>query len=118
VVIDACFSGMSDKGTIISKASPLRVVPILPGAGKINIFTSSRAEEISSWYPDKRHSLFTYFFLKGLQGAADSNKDKKLTYGELYEYTSENVTYYARRLYGRSQNPSFSGKEEKVILKY
>lgn len=118
VVIDACFSGMSDKGTIISKASPLRVVPVLPGAGKINIFTSSKAEQISSWYPDKRHSLFTYFFLKGLQGAADKDGNKKLTYGELYDYTSENVPYYARRLYGRTQNPSFTGKDEKVILKY
>jgi len=118
VVIDACFSGMSDKGSIISKASPLRVIPILPGAGKINIFTSSKAEQVSSWYPDKRHSLFTYFFLKGLQSAADKNGDRTLTYGELYDYISENVPYYARRLYGRTQTPSFSGKEDKVILKY
>lgn len=118
VVIDACFSGMSDKGSIISKASPLRVVPILPGTGKINIFTSSKAEQVSSWYPDKRHSLFTFFFLKGLQGAADKNADKKLTYGELYDYTAENVPYYARRLYGRTQTPAFSGKEGKTIISY
>ena len=117
VVIDACFSGTSDKGTIISKASPLLVVPVIPGAGKINIFTSSKAKEISSWYPDKRHSLFTYFFLKGLQGAADKNKDKVLTNGELYDYVSENVGYYARRLYGRNQNPTYIGREE-VILRY
>jgi len=118
VVIDACFSGISDKGTIIAKASPLLVVPVIPGAGKINIFTSSKAEEVSSWYPDKRHSLFTYFFLKGLQGAANKNKDKNITYGELNEYVSEHVLYYARRLYGRNQNPSFIGKDGKVFLKY
>lgn len=117
VVIDACFSGTSDRGTIISKASPLLVVPVIPGAGKLNIFTSSKAKEISSWYPDKRHSLFTYFFLKGLQGAADKNKDKILTNGELYDYVTENVGYYARRLYGRNQNPTYIGREE-VILRY
>ena len=118
MVIDACFSGISDKGTIITKASPLLVVPVIPGAGKINIFTSSKAEQISSWYPEKRHSLFTYFFLRGIQGAADRNKDKSVTYGELYEYVSENVPYYARRLYGRTQNPSFIGKEKKIFLRY
>ena len=118
VVIDACFSGMSDKGTIIKEASPLLVVPKIPGAGKMDIFTSSRADEISSWYPDKGHSLFTYYFLKGLQGAADKNKDKKVSYGELAEYISENVGYYARRLYGRKQNPTFTGAKDEIFARY
>ena len=118
VIIDACFSGMSDRGPIVLKASPLLVVPTIPGAGRINIFASSKAAEVSSWYPDKRHSLFTYFFLKGLQGAADVNKDRKITYKELSDYVAENVSYYARRLYGRAQNPSFIGKGERVIVKH
>lgn len=118
VIIDACFSGMSDRGPIVLKASPLLVVPTIPGAGRINIFASSKATEVSSWYPDKRHSLFTYFFLKGLQGAADVNKDRKITYKELSDYAAENVSYYARRLYGRAQNPSFIGKGERVMVKH
>lgn len=118
VAIDACFSGISDKGSIISKASPLLVVPTLPGAGRLNLFSSSRAEEVSSWYPDKQHSLFTYFFLKGLQGAADKNRDRRVSYGELAAYVSENVSYYARRLYGRKQNPTFTGARGGIFMRY
>lgn len=118
VVLDACFSGQSDKGMIIRKASPLMIAPVLPGSGNIDLFSSSKAEEISSWYPEKRHSLFTYFFLKGLQGDADKNKDGSITTAELDEYIAENVPYIARRLYGRKQTPAFTGQESNVVARY
>jgi len=118
VVLDACFSGRSDKGMIISKASPLMIAPVMPGSGNINVFSSSKADEVSSWYPEKRHSLFTYFFLKGLQGAADKNDDHALTAAELEEYVTENVPDMARRLYGRKQTPGFTGQKDKVVARY
>jgi len=118
VVIDACFSGASEKGMLIAQASPLSGVVIEKGVGSnLNLFTACGPEEIASWYPENRHSLFTYYFLKGLQGNADKNKDNEITLGELKEYLNENVTYGARRQYGRRQNPTFKGDESKVILK-
>lgn len=63
------------------------------------IFTSSSGEEVSSWYPEQKHSLFTYYFLKGLQGAADKDEDQTLTAGELQRYIEENVLYMARRVH-------------------
>ena len=118
VVIDSCFSGRSDKGSIISKASPIMIEAQIPNSNKMNIFASAKGNEIASWYVEKRHSLFTYFFLKGLQGEADKNQDKIITSGELEEYLSENVPYYSRRLYGRNQTPIFTGDENEVIAKY
>lgn len=118
VVLDACFSGQSDTGMIISKASPLLIAPALPGSDEIDVFSSSKASEISSWYPEKRHSLFTYFFLKGLQGEADKNKDSSITAAELQDYLAETVPYMARRLHGRKQTPVFNGKEDKVYANY
>ncbi|PIU19047.1 MAG: hypothetical protein COT18_09240 [Elusimicrobia bacterium CG08_land_8_20_14_0_20_59_10] len=103
---------------IISKASPLMIAPVLPGADKIDIFNSSKADEVSSWYPEKRHSLFTYFFLKGLQGAADKNKDHAITAAELEEYVAENVPSMARRLYGRKQTPGYTGQRGKIVAAY
>lgn len=118
VVIDACFSGASESGMLIAQASPL-VVTFMPKemSGNLNLFTSSGPEEISSWYPEKRHSLFTYYFLKALQGEGDKNKDKAITLGELKEYVSENVSYWAQRLYNRKQTPTFRGDENMVILR-
>ena len=119
VIIDACFSGASERGMLIAKASPLMVAPITGKFVKnMNIFTSASGEEISSWYPEKGHGLFTYFFLRALQGEADSNRDKNLTFGEIEDYVKENVSFLARKMYGRKQTPKFIGDRDKVIVKY
>jgi tetratricopeptide (TPR) repeat protein len=116
VVIDACFSGSSDKGMIITRASGIAVVPKVKFGGIL--FTAATGDQIASWYPEKQHSMFTYFFLKGLQGAADKNQDKRITVGELGEYVKDNVAYFARRLYNREQMPEFQGPPEEVLLIY
>ena len=58
------------------------------------MFSSSRNDEVSSWFPKARHGIFTYFFLAGLQGYADSNEDKKITNGEMFDYLSRNIGPY------------------------
>jgi len=118
VVIDACFSGASEKGMLIAQASPLVIVPLPKElSGNLNLFTSSGAEEISSWYPEKGHSLFTYFFLKALQGEGDRNRDNTIILGELKAYCTENVSYWAQRLYNRKQTPTFKGDENAVMFR-
>ena len=65
------------------------------------------------------HSLFTYYFLKGLQGAADQNADRQLTVAKLQVYLSEQVPYMARRLYNRTQSPTVTpGRESQVLVRY
>jgi len=120
VVIDACFSGTSQKGLLIKNISPAGIEvdnPImeLPNS---SFFLSSSGKEYSSWYEKQGHSLFTYYFLKGLKGEADSNNDKKLTVGELKNYINEEVPYKARRLNNIEQTPQIFGNENKVIVEY
>lgn len=120
IVIDACFSGNSDNGMLIKNASPVVVKPrnkVLQHEKAI-VFTSASNEQISSWYPQKKHSLFTYFFLKGIQGAANSNKNSYLSVGELQEYINENIPYMARRLHHREQSPETYGDTHKVFVSY
>jgi len=120
VVLDACFSGAYDKGLIVQQASPL-VVAAAPEQGKLpdnmTLLTSAAGDQISSWYADKKHSLFTYWFLKGLQGAAEKNGDKTITMGEMKAYLSDNVPYWAQRLHNRIQTPTFSGDESRVLAR-
>ena len=121
VVIDACFSGASDQGMIIRNISPIMLV--VEGEARLGdravAFTSSARQEVSSWYPEKKHSLYTYYFLKGLQGAADQNQDKTLTAGELQNYLEDNVPYMARRLNNRQQTPEVTpGREDRVLVRY
>ena len=120
VVIDACFSGTSQKGLLVKNISPAGIEvdnPImeLPNS---SFFLSSSGKEYSSWYEKQGHSLFTYYFLKGLKGVADSNNDKKLTVGELKNYINEEVPYKARRLNNIEQTPQIYGNDNKVIAEY
>jgi len=123
VVLDACFSGDSQSGQLLKNISPVFITvdnPLmtLPNA---TLFTSATGEQVSCWYPDKKHSLFTYFFLKGLQGAADVNDDKQVAISELEQFVTdktEGVPYYARRLHNRTQTPVVSGDKERVIVQF
>ncbi len=123
VVLDACFSGGSSPGEmLVGSASPalIKVKNTLLASSNTSVLASSKADQISSWYNEKRHGLFTYFFLKALSGEADSNNDMNVTITEIYEYVSsksEGVPYWARRLYnGRIQEPVLIGPDKNLIM--
>lgn len=126
VVTDACFSGQTGDGKMIIKgASPLAIgakIPV-PTAGKsgksnLTVFNASRDTEMASWYAEKQHGLFTYYFLYGLTGEADSNQDGTITAGEMDAYLQENVPYRAKRMYHRKQTPVLIGDDKAAIAVY
>jgi hypothetical protein len=119
VVIDACFSGSSEKGMLLKNISPVFVEvedPVLTLKEAV-VMTSAAGNQVSSWYPEKGHSLFTYYFLKGIRGDADKAKDKTISTGELKEYLEENVSYMARRLSNREQTPQVYGNTGQAFAK-
>lgn len=121
VVLDACFSGSSAGGQLLKGVSGLtarlKSEPKAMVAADL-LLTSAGMDQVASWYPEKRHSLFTYYFLKGIQGEADSNKDGKITMGEMKAWLNDQVPYMARRLTGNDQQPVLMGKDsdELVVL--
>jgi hypothetical protein len=121
VVVDACFSGQSGDGkSLVKNASPIlvKVNTDLFSDPRTVVFQSSKADQVSNWYPDKKHGMFTYFFLKGLQGAADSNKDNKITAGELENYINDvnnGLPYWSKREFSRPQQAVLNGDKERVI---
>lgn len=121
VVIDACFSGASAKGTLIPRASLVRIksksASILTDP-KAAVFTSATGTQIASWYPEQAHGLFTYYFLKGIQGEANKDRDRKLTLAEMRAYINGEVPYQARRMNNRVQTPETYGKDDSVIFDY
>jgi hypothetical protein len=121
VVIDACFSGAAGNGEmLIQQASPIGIRVNNPAATLKNgsVVTASSGSQIASWYPEKRHGLLTYFYLKGLKGEADLNKDGAISNGEMKIYLSDQndgVPYYARRIHSRDQQPQVFGNDELII---
>ncbi|MFC1481913.1 caspase domain-containing protein [Candidatus Neomarinimicrobiota bacterium] len=121
VVLDACFSGASDAGMVIQQASPIFISVENPAANLKNgvVMTSSSGDQISSWYREKGHGLFTYYFLKGLRGEADRDQDDQVTSTELYGYLMEHVPYLARRKFNREQTPQLMGEAlDQVLVAY
>ena len=121
VVIDACFSGSSDQGMILKDISPvfIEVDDSFLDSKNSAVFTSATGEQVSSWYRDKSHSLFTYYFLKGLQGEADLNRDGNLVLSEMKNYIDENVPYNALLINNREQEPQLmTDDESRVLVKY
>jgi len=111
VVIDACFSGVSEGGALLKNMSPI----FINTENKIKldenaiVLTASANNQVASWYPEKQHSLFSYFLMKGMQGEADQNNDQKIALKELGTYLLEEVPYWARRLHSREQSPEIWG---------
>ncbi len=108
VVLEACFSGASQTGSVISAASGIYVRPksVTVPAG-VTVIAAGAPEEIASWEEDKSHGLFTKYYLSAMSGEADKspygNGDGQVTYPELDSYLKKTLTYFARRYYGRDQ---------------
>ncbi|MEK7264123.1 MAG: caspase family protein [Bacteroidota bacterium] len=123
VVIDACFSGQSGSGqTLVKNASPalLKVKNALIADENAVLFQSSSAEQVSNWYPEKKHGMFTYFFLKGLQGSADKNNDGAITANELENFVNDEndgLPYISNREFQRPQKAIVSGKKEEAVIR-
>ncbi|MCX6841632.1 MAG: caspase family protein [candidate division WOR-3 bacterium] len=123
VVLDACFSGETpdvagNVTTFLRDASPLVVAPVtedLPA--NATVMTAASGSQIASWYPDKRHGLFTYYLLKGLKGEADADGSGAVKLRELQQYVSTSVSPMARALYNREQTPEFRGSANAEVLR-
>jgi hypothetical protein len=121
IITDACFSG-----TISKNVSPVAITISNPIAVANNcvVLSSCTGTQVSSWYNDKQHGMFTYFFLKALQDKAksDKNKDGKLSFEEIYEYVSnktEGVPYYSRSINGVDQTPTIQGNgNDNTFIEY
>ena len=119
VFLDACYSGQTrEENMILADARPITIAYEEDSVPEgFTIFSASSGSEISGSLPEAYHGLFSYFLMKGLEGDADSNNDKKITTGELHNYVYSNVTRQAIRL-GREQTPQLQGDEDRVLVEF
>ena len=117
--LDTCYSGVSrDEKTLLASARPVRIVADEQDTpDNFTIFSASQLDQISSGFKEAKHGIFSYYLMKGLEGKADLNKDKKITNGELLAYMDQNVAQKASEL-GRQQNPSLAGDPDKILMSY
>ncbi len=121
VALDSCFSGAGGRSVIARGARPIALTLKNPAiaAGNMVILSASSGAQASSTYEDKGHGLFTYYLLKGLQGAADANQSGNISVKELHEYIGPRVETIALEEYNNEQTPQMmdpSGLSSEMVL--
>jgi RND family efflux transporter MFP subunit len=76
VVMDSCFSGAGSRGLLAKGARPLvpKVEPVKVPMS-MAVLTATRAGQISTSSPDRKHGLLTYHFLRALSEGKKSLSD-------------------------------------------
>jgi hypothetical protein len=107
VVLDSCFSGAGGRSVLAKGARPmgLSIENATLASGKTVVLAASGGDQISNSFEEKGHGLLTYYFLKGLQGEGDVNKDGTIEMAELFDYVKPNVQRVARKQYNNEQTP-------------
>lgn len=110
-IADACHSGTLDySGSLVAKGpAPVSLQRYYQAFedtdGGIALLMSSKAEELSLEDHGLRQGVFTYYVLRGMKGAADTNNDYIVTIKELYAYVYSKVREYT----AGAQTPVLTG---------
>jgi hypothetical protein len=113
VVLDACFSGLSDRGSLLRGISPLTLQvenPVLAAPNAV-VLSASAGTEVSGWYDQKGHGLFTYVLLDQLTQQLTMSEGRGVpTARALRESLAPEVVRLSRRLRQRDQTPQVFGQ--------
>ncbi|MBI4609583.1 MAG: caspase family protein [Candidatus Rokubacteria bacterium] len=119
VFLDTCYSGAAGGRTFVAQKTrapnvdDLFLERLTRSKGRA-IITASRPAEVSLELPELGHGIFTYYLVRGLQGAGDLNRDGIVSLQELYEYVEQQVTQKSRAV-GGNQHPMMKGELEGVL---
>jgi hypothetical protein len=117
IFLDSCYSGVARTGqTLLASARPISLkanTQTFPS--EFTVFTASKAEQISSSSNELKHGIFSYYLMRGMEGEADTNKDGKITTGEMQGYLVENVAKQAS-LANRVQQPQLAGDANRILV--
>jgi len=117
LMTEACFSGASAGGTLVPKSSALvirpRQISNLP-SNFVNI-AASKSDQVASWDEKSKLGLMTRYFVEGVIGSADLNKDGLIKSEEMQKYLNLNVSREASKRFQRIQNPVITGSNSVVF---
>ena len=89
---DTCYSGQTrdEKMLVASLLRPIQIITEEQDTpDNFTIFSASDYDQVSGGIEEAQHGMFSYYLMKGLEGNADENKDKKITNGELIAYLNK-----------------------------
>lgn len=107
VILDSCYSGnfIRTKGGVKQKPFLIDDSSVVKGHAYLS---SSSENEYSQESDEVEGSFFTNALVSGLRGAADADKDKKVTLNELYSYAFNDTLSKTEETQAGPQHPNYN----------
>ncbi|HET6613835.1 MAG TPA: caspase family protein, partial [Kofleriaceae bacterium] len=105
-ILDSCSSGAFTRakgGT----AQPAFLIDESSQVEGYAFISSSSADEVAQESDRIGSSFFTHYFISGLRGAADANRDRQITLNEAYQFTFAETVARTQATRGGVQHPAF-----------
>lgn len=113
VFLESCFSGASNTDQLLSYAPYASATRFTdntsPFRGNILVMTASSGSQTANAYPQQRHNIFTYEFLKLIQSSKGN-----VTLGKLFDQAKHNTAKTSDKIFNgkRYQTPGVISSEE------
>ena len=122
VILDACFSGKEGRSFMAKDVKSIAVVPndynVAPkDSSRFYWLTSTSGDNFANSFPKQEHGLFTYYFVKALNGerGVDKNEDGLITLEEAFDWTEDKVASVSKKSLGRPQYPEMTGQGNMIL---
>jgi len=105
-VLDSCASGAMTRG----KGGVFRAPFMTDDSVKVKghaFLTSSSANEVAQESDRIAASFFTHYLVSGLRGAADANRDQRVTFFEAYQFAAQETLDRTERTRGGAQHAAY-----------
>ncbi len=113
VFLDACFSGTTREGKMItmdSKGVAIKSKPVQPKVNMV-VLSAAQGDETAYPYKKKKHGMFTYFLLKKLQETKG-----EISLGDLGTYINKQVRQNSVVENGKIQTPTVNVSDKMSLI--
>lgn len=105
-ILDACQSAGALETVAVRGAAEEKAIAQLARSTGTFWITATGSNQFATEFEKLGHGIFTYALLEGINGAADTNADKKLTVRELSTFIENKVPELSEKYKGSAQFPS------------
>jgi hypothetical protein len=105
-ILDSCESGAFTRHKGGTRRAPFLLDASIDTRGHA-FLTSSAANEVAQESDRIAASFFTYFLVSGLRGAADANRDRRVTLQEAFQFASQETLARTERTQGGPQHAAY-----------
>ncbi|HVV49482.1 MAG TPA: caspase family protein, partial [Polyangia bacterium] len=105
-ILDSCESGAFTRHKGGTRRAPFLLDASIDTRGHA-FLTSSAANEVAQESDRIAASFFTYYLVSGLRGAADANRDRRVTLQEAFQFASAETLARTERTQGGPQHAAY-----------